>query len=70
MCIQAEALRLRARNVALRFSSSHNEETRALARAIERAYLALAANEEWLAGAVHPYALREVVPPLVAWARG
>jgi hypothetical protein len=31
---------------------------RALADAIVRAYLALAASEEWLAGDVHPYAVQ------------
>jgi len=54
MCLQAEALRMRARVVALRFAKSKDEHAKALAAAIERAYEALAENEEWLAGVVPP----------------
>jgi hypothetical protein len=60
MCLHAEALRLRAQNVALRFSSSKDDQIRSLADAMVLAYLALAANEEWLAGTVHPYAVHIV----------
>ena len=54
MCLQAEALRMRARVVALRFAKSKDEQAKALAAAIERAYEAVAENEEWLAGVVRP----------------
>lgn len=54
VCIQAEALRLRAKNIALRFAQSTDETMRAMADSIVQAYEALAQNEEWLAGVVPP----------------
>jgi hypothetical protein len=57
-CPAAEILRRRAQNIALRFARSKDEQVRALADAMERAYQALAENEEWLAGVVAPCTLR------------